>query len=93
MAISESPTIEKLAARILVQLKGEAGGRGDGASPGQAPAAGALPESPEPGDATRAQIQLLASQHAIVVTTEEVERIAKDVLEAGGPQPAQRMIR
>jgi len=93
MTINESPTIDKLAARILAQLRGDTGTDPLGAGAGEAAGPAATPGRADPGDSTRAQIALLASRHAITVTAEDVDRIAQDVLEAAEPQGSQRMIR
>jgi NADPH:quinone reductase-like Zn-dependent oxidoreductase/NADP-dependent 3-hydroxy acid dehydrogenase YdfG/acyl carrier protein len=76
LALNDSPTVAKLAARIIKQLHGD-----DGASP-----------QDEQQDATRAQIERIASQHAVTVpSAAEIERIASD-LRTAEPGVNRRMI-
>ena len=73
MALSDSPTLAKLAVWIITQL------RGDEASP----------DARE--DETRAQIEMVASQHAADVPVAEIDRIAAS-LRADGSGASRRMI-
>jgi phthiocerol/phenolphthiocerol synthesis type-I polyketide synthase C len=64
MALSDSPTVEKLAMWVITQLRDDSGPS----------------DSASPMDATRAQIERLASQHAVnVPAATEIERLAAEV--------------
>jgi len=77
MALSESPTIEKLADKIIAQLK-SAGASGDAA----VGAAGAN---------ITAQVQQMVSQHAPEVDAKSIEEFAAE-LQSGDPSKASRII-
>jgi NADPH:quinone reductase-like Zn-dependent oxidoreductase/acyl carrier protein len=72
MALSDSPTLEKLAVWIITQLRGE----------------GASTDARH--DETRAQIEMVSSQHAADVPAAEIERIAASLRADGGA--SRRMI-
>jgi acyl transferase domain-containing protein/NADPH:quinone reductase-like Zn-dependent oxidoreductase/NADP-dependent 3-hydroxy acid dehydrogenase YdfG/acyl carrier protein len=73
MALSDSPTLEKLAVWIITQLRGEE------------------TSTDARHDETRAQIEMVASQHAADVPVAEIERIAAS-LRADGAGASRRMI-
>jgi phthiocerol/phenolphthiocerol synthesis type-I polyketide synthase C len=73
MALSDSPTLAKLAVWIIAQLRGEE----------------ASPDARE--DETRAQIEMVASQHAADVPVAEIDRIAAS-LRVDGSGASRRMI-
>jgi NAD(P)-dependent dehydrogenase (short-subunit alcohol dehydrogenase family)/acyl carrier protein len=73
MALSDSPTVAKLAGWIIAQLRGEEA------------------DADAHEAATRAQIALVASQHASEVPAAEIEEIAA-TLRAGGSAASRRMI-
>jgi phthiocerol/phenolphthiocerol synthesis type-I polyketide synthase C len=76
LALSDSPTVTKLAAWIIKQLRSE-----DNAA-----------TLVDHGDATRAQIERIASQHAVSLpSAAELERIATE-LRAGEAGAIRRMI-
>jgi acyl carrier protein len=73
MALSDSPTLEKLAVWIITQLRGEE------------------TSTDARHDETRAQIEMVASQHAADVPVAEIELIAAS-LRADGAGASRRMI-
>jgi acyl carrier protein len=73
MALSDSPTLAKLAVWIIAQLRGEEA------------------STDARHDETRAQIEMVASQHAADVPVAEIERIAAS-LRADGSGASRRMI-
>jgi acyl transferase domain-containing protein/NADPH:quinone reductase-like Zn-dependent oxidoreductase/acyl carrier protein len=76
LALSDSPTVLKLAGWVIQQLRSESGAS----------------RAAVPTDATRAQIEHIASQHAVVTTdAAELERFAAE-LRHGEPGGQRRMI-
>ena len=78
MALSESPTIEKLADKIIAQLK--SAGAGDGSAAAPAPAANIT-----------AQVQQMVSQHAPEVDEKSIEEFAAE-LHSGDAAKSTRII-
>jgi hypothetical protein len=76
MALSENPTINKLAERIIEQLRNseEQGGGG-----------------PTYGKPVHEHIQQVASQHAVDASAESINRLAED-MQAGGDKAPTRII-